>query len=344
MKLVIVRDMWLTGFDAPCLHTMYVDKPMQGHGLMQAIARVNRVFKDKPGGLVVDYLGLADQLKKALADYTEQDRDQTGIPIEQALDVLQEKYEVVREMFHGFDYSKFFSGTPGERVRRAGRARWILFWTRASRPNRRRRRRRRQSEAARKEGAILQAVTELSLAYALVSTQDEAVAIREEVAFFQCIRAMLVKMTPKVGKTADQLDHAVRQIISRAVASDEVIDIFAVAGLGQTEYLDPLRRIPGRSARNAAEEFGVGSAAKASERRNQVAVEEKPDSIAIVFGNAGSHDPPLSKSLDRYGPGDCRTGEVGQGNARSSSGAARIWGLPTMKWRSTTRWKLTIAP
>jgi type I restriction enzyme, R subunit len=231
MKLVIVRDMWLTGFDAPCLHTMYVDKPMQGHGLMQAIARVNRVFKDKPAGLVVDYLGLADQLKKALADYTEQDRDQTGIPMEQAIEVLQEKYEVVRESFHGFDYSKFFSGTPGERVGVLAAAMdFILDTSKPSEPtgggaddD--------KSKLPGKKERYMQAVTELSLAYALVSTQDEAVAIREEVAFFQCIRAMLAKMTPKVGKTADQLDHAVRQIISRAVASDEVIDIFAVAGL-----------------------------------------------------------------------------------------------------------------
>ena len=105
LKIVIVRDMWLTGFDAPCLHTMYADKPMQGHGLMQAIARVNRVFKDKPGGLIVDYLGLADQLKKALANYTEGDRDETGIDKEQAVEKMLEKYEVVAAMFHGFDYS-----------------------------------------------------------------------------------------------------------------------------------------------------------------------------------------------------------------------------------------------
>jgi len=116
MKLVIVRDMWLTGFDAPCLHTMYVDKPMQGHGLMQAIARVNRVFKDKPGGLVVDYLGIADQLKNALRDYTESDRGQTGIPQEEAVAIMLEKYEIVTDLFHGFDYSQFFDGTPAERL------------------------------------------------------------------------------------------------------------------------------------------------------------------------------------------------------------------------------------
>src|SRR6266567_5421955 len=116
LKLVIVRDMWLTGFDAPCLHTMYVDKPMRGHGLMQAIARVNRVFKDKPGGLIVDYLGLADQLKLALAAYSEKDRGEAGIPQEEVVALMLEKYEIVTALFHGFDYSPFISGTPGQRL------------------------------------------------------------------------------------------------------------------------------------------------------------------------------------------------------------------------------------
>jgi len=215
LKLVIVRDMWLTGFDAPCMHTMYVDKPMQGHGLMQAIARVNRVFKDKPGGLVVDYLGLADQLKKALADYTEQDRDQTGIPTEEAVAVLREKYEIVAAMFHGFDYFLFFTGTPAQRLSVIPAALDFIL-----------------KEEGRKE-RFMQAVVELAKAFALVATNDEAVAIREEVAFFQCIRAQFAKMTPTDGKSPDELDHAVRQIISRAVASDEVVDIFAAAGLNK---------------------------------------------------------------------------------------------------------------
>ncbi len=116
LKLVIVRDMWLTGFDAPCLHTMYLDKPMRGHGLMQAISRVNRVFKDKPGGLVVDYLGIADQLKRALADYTEKDRSQAGIPQEEAVAVMLEKYEIASALFHAFDYSPIISGAPGQRL------------------------------------------------------------------------------------------------------------------------------------------------------------------------------------------------------------------------------------
>jgi type I restriction enzyme R subunit len=224
LKLVIVRDMWLTGFDAPCMHTMYMDKPMQGHGLMQAIARVNRVFKDKEAGLVVDYLGLADQLKKALADYTEQDRDQTGIPLEEALDALREKYEIVRDMFHGFNYAHFFTGTPALRIGVLSAAMDFILTEPASQTS--------DTSVSRKD-RYMQAVTELSKAFALVATHEDATAIREEVAFFQCIRAQLAKMTPTNGKASDQLDTAIRQIISRAVASDEVIDIFAAAGLNK---------------------------------------------------------------------------------------------------------------
>jgi len=243
MKLVIVRDMWLTGFDAPCLHTMYIDKPMQGHGLMQAIARVNRVFKDKEGGLVVDYLGLADQLKKALADYTEQDREETGIPLEQAVDVLREKYEVVKAMFHGFDYGRFFTGTPGERIGVLAAAMDFILDESRTPPEA-------KGLPTRKQ-RYMQAVTELSKAFALVAAEEGAIAIREEVAFFQCIRAQLVKMTPTEGKSAERLDAAVRQIISRAIASDEVIDIFTAAGLNRPniailsdEFLAEVQNMP----------------------------------------------------------------------------------------------------
>lgn len=223
MKLVIVRDMWLTGFDAPCMHTMYIDKPMRGHGLMQAIARVNRVFRDKPGGLVVDYLGLAAELKKALADYTEQDRDNVGIPTEQALDVLMEKHEIVAAMFHGYDYCKFFTGTPAQRLGVLADATDFILTPQKKDEN-----------ADERKQRFMQAATELSKAFALVATEDKAIEIREEVAFFQCIRAQLAKLSGAGdGKPADDLDHAIRQIISRAVASDEVIDIFAAAGMKQ---------------------------------------------------------------------------------------------------------------
>jgi type I restriction enzyme R subunit len=238
LKLVIVRDMWLTGFDAPCLHTMYVDKPMSGHNLMQAIARVNRVFKNKPGGLVVDYLGLAAELKKALAAYTKADRSDTGIPIDEVLEVLGAKYEIVIGILHGFDYSKFFAGTASERVAVIPAAMDFIL----------------QQDDGRNR--FVQAVTELSKAFALVSTHDDAVMIREEVALFQCLRAQFNKLggTGQGGPTQEDLDAAVRQIISKSVASDEVIDIFAAAGMDRPdisilsdEFLAEVRDMPQRN-------------------------------------------------------------------------------------------------
>ena len=213
LRLVIVRDMWLTGFDAPCLHTMYADKPMRGHGLMQAIARVNRVFKDKPGGLVVDYLGLADQLKRALQDYTEGDRSEAGIPQEVAVAIMREKYEIVAAMFRDFDYSPFFVGAPRERLGVIPAAMEHILTLREGKTR------------------FLVAVLELSKAFALAVPADEALAIRDHVGFFQTLRAAFVKVTPTEGKTRDELESAIRQLVSRAVASDEVIDIFAAAGL-----------------------------------------------------------------------------------------------------------------
>jgi type I restriction enzyme R subunit len=214
LKLVIVRDMWLTGFDAPSLHTMYVDKPMRGHGLMQAIARVNRVFRDKPSGLVVDYLGLAHELKQALAAYTEADRDLTGIPQERAVEILLEKYEVVAGMFHSFDYSKFVTGTPHERLALIPAGMDHILKQKDGKPR------------------YLQAVTELSKAFALAVPHASALALREEIGYFQAVRAGFVKATVNEdGKTQEDLDTAVRQIISRAVASDQIVDIFAAAGL-----------------------------------------------------------------------------------------------------------------
>ena len=244
-RVVIVRDMWLTGFDAPSLHTMYVDKPMRGHGLMQAIARVNRVFRDKPGGLIVDYLGLAAELKKALSDYTEQDRDNVGIPTEQALELLMEKYEVAAAMFHGFDYSIFFTGTPSQRLTLLANATDFILSPQTE-----------KESADERKQRFMQAATELSKAFALVPTEDKAIEIREEVAFFQCIRAQIAKLSvgPDGGKAEEDLDHAVRQIISRAVASDQVIDIFAAAGMQQPniailsdEFLAEVQGMPQRN-------------------------------------------------------------------------------------------------
>ncbi len=236
-KMVIVRDMWLTGFDAPCLHTMYLDKPMRGHGLMQAIARVNRVFRDKPGGLVVDYLGLAHELKQALASYTESGgTGKTAIDQEEAVAVMQEKYEVCRGIFHGFDWSAWKTGSPQQRLSILPAAQEHVL----VQPDGKQR--------------LIQAVSELSKAFALAVPHDDALAIRDDVAFFQAVKAVLAKNAPGNRRSPEEIEHAIRQIISRAVASDEVIDIFAAAGLKKPdisilsdEFLAEVRGLPQRN-------------------------------------------------------------------------------------------------
>ncbi|MDD1530898.1 DEAD/DEAH box helicase [Bradyrhizobium sp. WBOS7] len=227
LKLVMVRDMWLTGFDAPSMHTMYIDKPMKGHGLMQAIARVNRVFRDKPAGLVVDYIGIAQNLKNALSQYSGSDQRQAGIDEAQAIALLLEKHEVVQAMYHGFDYARGLSGTPHERlVALAEAIEWILD---------------RQHEAAAKETSedgkrrenrrYQDAVLALSKAFALASASDEARAIRDEVGFFQAVRAALVKSADTAGTSAADREFAIQQILDRAVVSTEIIDVLAAAGI-----------------------------------------------------------------------------------------------------------------
>ncbi|MBY5735602.1 type I restriction endonuclease subunit R [Rhizobium leguminosarum] len=227
LKLVIVRDMWLTGFDAPCMHTMYVDKPMRGHGLMQAIARVNRVFREKPGGLVVDYIGVATNLKKALAQYSQSDRDKTGIDEEEAVALLLEKYEIVRGVFAGHNYGLGISGKPYERLRElADSIDWILKWQQAEAAKV-------ESEEAKKRARrrFQDAVLELSKAYALASASDDAAEIRDEVGFFQAVRASLVKTTA-TGKISERVKSlAVEQLLDQAVANAEIIDILKAAGL-----------------------------------------------------------------------------------------------------------------
>ena len=212
--IVLVRDMWLTGFDAPSLHTMYVDKPMRGHGLMQAIARVNRVFKDKPGGLVVDYLGLAHELKRALATYTENGgTGQTALDQSQAVAVMLEKYEICCGLFHRFDWGKWITGTPAERLGLLPAAQEHILV---------------QDNG---KDRCLKAVRELSQAFALAVPHEKTLRIRDDVAFFQAVRSALVKRVDTENRPQEELDHAVRQIISRAVAPDGVMDIFAAAGL-----------------------------------------------------------------------------------------------------------------
>jgi type I restriction enzyme, R subunit len=214
-RIVIVRDMWLTGFDAPCLHTMYADKPMQGHGLMQAIARVNRVFRDKPGGLVVDYLGLADQLKHALANYTESGgKGDPTYDTRQAIAVMQEKHGVASDLLHGFSWSKWTSGTPTERLQLlpAGQEHLLAQEDGKKRWN--------------------QVVTELSRAFALCAASDEATEIRDDVSFFQALQAALNKQAGGNRRTPEQIDAAVRQLVSKAITTDgQIIDVFTAAGL-----------------------------------------------------------------------------------------------------------------
>ena len=236
-KIVIVRDMWLTGFDCPSLHTMYLDKPMRGHGLMQTIARVNRVFKDKPGGLVVDYLGLADELKQALVTYTEAGgTGKTALDQAEAVVLMLEKYEVCRGLFHGFDGSPWTTGTPQALLSLLPAAQEHIL--------------------AQDDGKnrLLRAVTALSQAFALAVPHEEALRIRDDVGFFQAVRAVLAKSTPGDRKTDEDLDHAIRQIISKAMVTDEVVDIFAAAGLKKPdisilsdEFLVEVRGMPQRN-------------------------------------------------------------------------------------------------
>ena len=235
--IVLVRDMWLTGFDAPSLHTLYVDKPMRGHGLMQAIARVNRVFRDKPGGLVVDYLGLAHELKRALATYTESGGSgQTALDQDEAVAVMLEKYEVCCSLFHGFDWSAWVSGTAAERLALLPAAQEHIL-----------------AQENGKDRCVT-AVRELSQAFALAVPHEEAIRIRDDVAFFQAVQSALAKRAAGTGKPEEDLNHAVRQLVSRAVASDGVIDIFAAAGLEKPdisilsdEFLAEVRGLPQRN-------------------------------------------------------------------------------------------------
>lgn len=234
LQIVIVRDMWLTGFDAPCVHTLYVDKPMRGHNLMQAIARVNRVFKDKQGGLVVDYIGIANELKSALKEYTaSQGRGRPTVDAAEAYAVLEEKLDILRAMLHGFDYSDF--ATAGHK-RLAGAADFVL---------------------GQKEGKqrFADAALAMSKAFSLCCTLDEARAVREEVAFLQAVKVLLTKPDSSRKRRSDEArDLAIRQIIGSAVVSEEVVDIFDAVGLDKPNigilddaFLAEVRNLPERN-------------------------------------------------------------------------------------------------
>ena len=234
LKLVIVRDMWLTGFDAPCVHTLYVDKPMKGHNLMQAIARVNRVFKDKQGGLVVDYIGIANELKSAIKEYTNsKGRGRPTVDAHEALAVLLEKMDIIRGLLHGFDYSGFLTG--GHKTL-AQTANYVLGL-----------------EDGKKRFA--DNTLALSKAFSLCCTLDEAKALREEIAFFQAVKVLLTKRDTSQKKLSnEERELAIRQIIGQAIVSEDVVDIFNAVGLEKPNiglldeaFLDEVRHLPERN-------------------------------------------------------------------------------------------------
>ena len=239
LRMVIVRDMWLTGFDAPCVHTLYVDKPMKGHNLMQAIARVNRVFKDKQGGLVVDYIGIGNELKSAMKEYTaSKGRGRPTVDAHEAFSLLLEKMDVLRAMLHGFDYSGFLTG--GHKTL-AGAANHVLgLATGHTRDGKKR---------------FADTALAMSKAFTLCCTLDEAKAVREEVAFMQGVKVILTKreLTAK-KRTDEQRELAIRQIISSAVVSESVVDIFDAVGLDKPniglldeEFLAQVKDLPERN-------------------------------------------------------------------------------------------------
>ncbi|MXW32518.1 MAG: DUF3387 domain-containing protein [Rhodothermaceae bacterium] len=213
-QIVIVCNMWLTGFDAPSLHTMYLDKPMRGHGLMQAIARVNRVFVDKPGGLVVDYLGISTELKKALATYTQSGgRGKTTLDQKEAVAIMIEKYEICCGLFHEFDWSMWIKGSAEEKLKLLPSALEHIL---------------KQEDG--KERFIRHS-RELSSAFALSVPNEEALRIRDDLGFFQAVGQSLAKRSPDKEIPYEKLDHAVHQIIQRTVVPEGIVDIFAAAGL-----------------------------------------------------------------------------------------------------------------
>ena len=242
-RIVIVRDMWLTGFDAPCLHTMYADKPMRGHGLMQAIARVNRVFKNKPGGLIVDYLGLADQLKRAIATYTESGGKGDPAPdTAQAVALMQEKHEITCHMLHGFNWDKWDTGTGTERLALIPAGQEHIL----------------KQEDGKKR--FIKVVSDLSKAFALSAGTDAAAELRDDVSFFQAIQIALMKRTGASGKSPEEMDAAIRQLVAKAiVANGEIIDVFTAAGLSRPDIsiLDDrfLAEVRGLKHKNVAAEL-----------------------------------------------------------------------------------------
>ena len=268
-QMVLVRDMWLTGFDAPSLHTMYLDKPMHGHRLMQAIARVNRVFRDKPGGLVIDYIGLWQALQHAVATYTaSRGRGDVFIDLEKAVSAMQERYEVCSNMFHGFDWSVWHTGKPGERLQLIPYAQEHILSLEDG------------------KSRFLKTVSELSRAFALVSTTEQAQAIRDDVGFFQTVRKALATPAPGM-KHPDDIDRAIRDIVSKTVESKGVIDVFGYAGLDNPdisilsdEFLSELSGMPQRNLAAEVLEKLLHSEIGQERRRNVVKARSFADMLS----------------------------------------------------------------
>lgn len=236
LQIVIVRDMWLTGFDAPCVTTMYLDKPMQGHTLMQAIARVNRVYKEKQGGLIVDYIGIASDLKEALAIYADSGgKGKPTLDINEAVSVMREKYEIVQNLLWGYDYKRYFQADVNEKLR-------ILLETQEFILGK---------DNGNGKDEFVKYVVELSKAFALVVPNPEAMKIKEEVGFFQAVKARLVKYEPRgEGKSDQEIETAIRQLVDKAVVSEGVIDIYKEAGIKNPdisilseEFLEEVRNL-----------------------------------------------------------------------------------------------------
>jgi len=236
LKLVIVRDMWLTGFDVPSMHTMYVDKPMRGHNLMQAIARVNRVFKDKPGGLIVDYIGIAESFKEALKQYTESDRDNTGIDTSVAVNIMLEKYEVIQDMLYKHDYENFQSDKSSERMQVITETMDFIIGL---------------GEEDKKH--FMKTVTELAKSFALCSTEPEAQELNAEIGFLKAVKSGLMKLIPSDSgkKTTAQVDEQLNQLISKSIISEEVVDVYETLGLDNPDisilsdqFLEDVRALP----------------------------------------------------------------------------------------------------
>ena len=286
LKIVIVRDMWLTGFDVPCAHTLYLDKPMKGHSLMQAIARVNRVFRDKPSGLVVDYLGLADQLRKAVGTYGGRGGEQPGIPVDVARRVLIEKHEVVKSMFHGLDYTGYFTGSASERLETlAAAADHILSGGNGKDAPLPADLGADQVMAAERfagwgngKKRFMDAMLELNKAAAIALHLEGARHLRDDMGFFQTVQKNIGKYsTGGSGKSSEELSAAIRQIVSGAIASEGVIDIFAAAGLKKPdisilsdEFLETVKQSPHRNLQIELLKKLLNDEIKSQSRRNVV--------------------------------------------------------------------------